>query len=127
MRCAKPQGHLAGLPEAEPTVRAVLAVLAENRRWVRHHAEDVLADLQLSNGDCNERIRQLVGMSYPEMIAAADKADFRHTLWHIGEQIAALFEAVSHRCARLAALPAEEGPGWEEITQRWRVKVERQR
>ncbi len=124
MRCAKSQGHLGKLftdgwlPDAEPTIRAVLT---ENRRWLRHHADDVLADMKLTNGECHDHIHQLVGLTYAEMIEAADKAHFRHTLWQIGEQIATMFEAVSHRCAKLAALPADDGMGWDEITKQWRV------
>ena len=122
MRCAKPQGRLAGLfsdgwlPGDEPVLRAVLA---ENRRWVRHHASDVLQDMALVKGDCLPATREFVGLNYPQMIEAARKADFRHTLWYIGEQVATMFEAVSHRSPRLAALPADQGPGWEEITKRW--------
>ena len=94
-------------------------MLAENRRWVRHHASDVLQDMTLINGDCLPATREFVGLNYPQMIEAARKADFRHTLWYIGEQVATMFEAVSHRSPRLAALPADQGPGWEEITKRW--------
>ena len=125
MRCTKPQGHLAELfsdgwlPDQEPTLRAVLA---ENRRWVSHHADDVLGDMELHDGDCRPATRELVGLSYPQMIEAANKANFRHTLWYIGEQVATMFEAVMQRSARLAALPVDAGPGWDEITKGWRAK-----
>ena len=55
---------------------------------VRHHAEDVLADMKLIDGECHASIRALVGLTYAEMIEAADKADFRHRLWQIGDEIA---------------------------------------
>lgn len=125
MRCTKPQGHLGKLftegwlPDQEPTLRAVLA---ENRRWVRPHASDVLADMVLHDGECNDRIRQFVGLNYTEMIEAADKANFRHTLWQIGDQITTMFEAVSHRSAKLAVLPVDDGPGWDQIIKQWKIK-----
>lgn len=107
MRCAKAQGHLGGLfafgwqAEVEPTL---VAVLTENRRWLRHHADDVLADMKLINGQCNDRIHDLVGMTYNEMIEAANKAELWQTLVQIGDEIATMFEAVVHRCERLARL-----------------------
>ena len=124
MRCAQPQGHLAKLfadgwkSENEATLRAVLT---ENRRWVRQHANDVLADLQLTKGECKESIRQLVGMNYAEMIEAADRAHFRQALWRIGEEIATMFEAVTHRSKVLASLPSDNGPGWKDIQSKWQT------
>lgn len=124
MRCAKPQGHLAKLfsdgwiPESEPTLRAVLA---ENRRYVRHHAKDVLDSMKLTNGECQESLRQIVGLNYAKMIEAANQANLTHTLWKIGDEIATMFEAVSHRSPRLAAMPADDGPGWKEMETRWRL------
>ncbi len=124
MRCARPQGNLARLftegwqQESETTLRAVLA---ENRRWVRQHALDVLNDMQLTNNECQESTRQLVGLNYAEMIAAAEKAGMRQVLWQMGNEIAAMFEAVSQRSKTLATLPRDDGPAWNEIEARWRV------
>ena len=124
MRCAKPQGHLGKLftdgwqPGSEPTLRAVLA---ENRRYVRHHADDVLEDMKLTKGECKESTRRLVGLNYAEMSETANRANFRHTLWKIGDEIATMFEAVSHRSPGLAALPADAGPSWEELGAKWRI------
>jgi hypothetical protein len=104
MRCSKPQGHLAKLfndgwkPENEATLRAVLV---ENRRWVKHHAADVLSDMQLVNGECKESLSQLAGMKYAEMIEVAKKAEFRQTLAQIGDMVADMFEATQQRCVRL--------------------------
>jgi hypothetical protein len=127
MRATAPRGELARLfpdgwlPDAEPTLRAVLA---ENRRYVRLHARDVLATMELhetSAGlECSQAQRETSGLSYFEMIAAAKAADFRHALWQMGEQIAEMFAAVTQRSPQLAALPANDGPGWEEISRRWR-------
>ena len=124
MRCAKPQGKLAELftegwrPEDEPTLRAVLA---ENRRWLRHHAADVLEDVKLVNGECKASTRELVGLSYREMIQAAEKAGLRRVLWSIGEEIASMLEAVMHRSPKLAALPRDAGATWSELKERWKI------
>jgi hypothetical protein len=107
MRCASPRGHLAKLfdhgwlPGAQGTVEAVLA---ENRRWVRHHAADVLKDMELCDGDCKESIRALTGLSYAEMVQATAKAGFRRMLANMGDHIAGMFEAVLQRSPKLAAL-----------------------
>jgi hypothetical protein len=127
MRATAPRGELARLfpdgwrPEAEATLRAVLA---ENRRYVRQHALDVLASMELHETpdglECTAAQRETAGMNYAAMLAAAEKANFRHALWQIGAAIGEMFAAVSQRSPRLAALPADEGPGWEELTRRWR-------
>ena len=107
MRCAKPQGHLAKLftegwrPGDEPTLRAVLA---ENRRWVRHHVGDVLDDMKLANGECNEATRKLVGLNYREMIEAAERANLRQTLWKISNEVVKMFDAVARRSPKLTSL-----------------------
>ncbi len=128
MRATAPRGELAKIftegwaPEKEATLRAVLV---ENRRYVRHHADDVLASMTLhetpDGPECSDAIREITGLNYAAMLDAARQANFRHTLWQMGEQIAEMFAAVSHRLPKLAALPADDGPGWEEISARWRT------
>lgn len=124
MRCAKPQGHLAKLftegwqPDSEPTLRALLA---ENRRWVGHHANDVLDDMKLTNNECKEATRKLVGLNYAEMIEAAEKAGLRQVFWEMGQEIAAMLEAVTHRSARLASLPQDDGGSWMDIESTWHI------
>lgn len=128
MRATAPRGELAKLfpdgwtPDAERTLRAVLA---ENRRYVRHHARDVLASMALhdtpAGPECRDDLRALTGLSYAEMLAAAERAHFRHALWQIGEIIAAIFSATAQRCPRLAALPPDDGPAWDSITNRWQL------
>lgn len=123
MRCTRSQGALSQLfpdawqPGAEPTLRAVLA---ENRRWVKQHALDVLDDMKLVNGDCNAAQRERSGLHYQEMVEAADRGGFRDALWKIGNETAVMFEAVTHRSRALAALPENNGPGWNEIETRWK-------
>lgn len=127
MRVAPRRGRLGGtfahgwIPER----RALLeAVLAENRRWVRFHANDVLEDMRLPDGDCHERFRRLTGLRYPEMLDRAAKAGFRHALWQMGEAIADMFEATVQRSPRLARLPvrADAPPDWPAIGQRWKKR-----
>jgi hypothetical protein len=95
-----------------------------NRRYVRQHARDVLASLQLhatpGGPECTPELRKISGLTYAEMLEAARAANFRNALWQIGEQIGEMFAAVSRRCAPLASLPASEGPNWSEITAAWK-------
>ena len=107
MRCTEPRGRLAKMfgdgwkPDASPTLRAVLA---ENRRWLKRHAVDVLNDMQLTDGECQESLRALAGMTYAEMIEKAKRAGFRETLTKIGNEAADMFTATQQRCPRLAKL-----------------------
>jgi len=100
------------------------AVLLENRRFLRRYVPAVLADMELhqtpAGPDCNETLRKTVGLSYPEMVELARKADFRHTLWQIGEAVAAIFTSVAQREPRLSGMRADRSPSWEELTKRWR-------
>ena len=127
MRACAPRGELARLfpdgwdAEAEPVLRAVLV---ENRRYLRQHARDELANMELHDTpggpECPDAMRAITGLSYAEMREAAERADFRHALWQMGEQIASMFEAVTQRSPPLAALAPDDGPGWETLTARWR-------
>jgi hypothetical protein len=54
------------------------------------------------------------------MVELARKADFRHTLWQIGEAVAAMFTSVAQREPRLSGVRADRDPSWEELTSRWR-------
>jgi hypothetical protein len=129
MRTTAPRGELGKifpdgwLPAAEPTLRAVLA---ENRRYVRHHAEDVLASMTLHETphgpECEDSLRETTGMTYAEMIEVAKQADFRHALTQMAEQIADMLAAVAQRSPRLASLPAI-GPGAGELPAHWRTSA----
>ena len=65
-------------------------------------------------------MRETTGLSYAEILEAAKQANFRHALWQMGEQIAEIFAAVTHRSPQLAALPSDNGPDWNDISARWR-------
>ncbi len=107
MRCTEPSGHLAKIfpdgwvPEAGSTMRAVLS---ENRRYVRHHAEEELANMQLTNGECRDSLRQLTGMTLSEMRAEAQHAKFRQMLDVMAGHIVEMFEAVMQRCQKLGKI-----------------------
>jgi hypothetical protein len=100
------------------------AVLLENRQFLRRYVPAVLADMELhqtpAGPDCNESLRKTTGLSYSEMIELAQKADFRHTLWQIGEAVADVFASVVEREPRLSSLRADHTPSWGELSRRWR-------
>lgn len=127
MRCAEKRGRLAReFPEVwDPAKRSLLAaVLAENRRWCRVHAQDVLHEMELMRGpdgrlDCQPALRRSVGLSYDQMLSLAEKAKFRRALGYIGDVVADLMEATVRRSSRLTKLGGDHGPGWETWMQRW--------
>lgn len=100
MRCAEPRGKLGGLftdgwrPEAAATLRAVLK---ENRRYVRQHALDEIASMQLTDGECSAALREKSGLTLAEMRDAARQAKFREMLDMMTTQITTMFEAVNMR------------------------------
>lgn len=80
MRTANPRGGLAKVfaagwrPELADLLRAVLA---ENRRWLPHHADDVLRSVR-SDDEASRRI--VDGLGHEEMLALAESAGMRRTL-----------------------------------------------
>ena len=77
--------------------------------------------MRLEHGECNAVLRERTGLSYAEMLEAADRANFPHTLWKIGEEVASLFAAITQRSPALAALQPGKGPNWPDLKRRWRV------
>ncbi len=127
MRSASRRGKLGELfPDGwNPADEGVLrTVLEENRRYVRQHARDVLGEMQLHDTpqglECSETVRQATGLTYQEMLRAAEEANFRHALWQMGEQISEMFTNVTMRSPQLAALRQIEEPSWGDLTRRWR-------
>jgi hypothetical protein len=98
-------------------------VMAENRRYLKALIPGWLKELQLETTaqglECSEAMRVTSGLRYAEMVALADKANFRHALWQIGETVADLFADILHIQPLLQDLPGE-APSWEELTRRWR-------
>ncbi|MEQ1830503.1 MAG: hypothetical protein ABL921_31395 [Pirellula sp.] len=129
MRVSKPQGQLARdfpygwAPEKEPLL---LAVLKENRRYLKRYILTVQSDLQLhKNGntwECSEPMQQASGgLTYSEMLEIAEMARFRNALWQMGEAVADLFQAVTERSEALRTLAAETQLTWRELTKRWKA------
>lgn len=129
MRCAKKQGRLGShftegwIPEKRPLLRAIMT---ENRRYQRIRNPRLISELSLKkspNGElnCDPKLsEQAGGLNYTEMLAAADRANYRHALWQIGEIIADAFEKIISRQERLQDLPDDDGPDWEELTRKLR-------
>ena len=80
--------------------RALLvSVLRENRRWLRHHARDVIAEMQLEESGGRRMpgrlIRQWTGdLNYEEIIVIAERAGMHETLQRIAEETVGLFDHV---------------------------------
>ena len=99
MRIAERDGALGGMygdgwqPER---VSLLDAVLKENRRWLKYHAEDVLRDMTLTNGtEVSSAVsRATGGLTFEHMMALAEKAEMRKTLVTIADEAVNLFEKV---------------------------------
>lgn len=101
MRIGPPAGRLAdAFPDGwRPELRELLlAVLAENRRYLTVHIRDVLADMALdetADGPrCGKALsEQAGGLSFQQMMRAADEASLRGALHAIAERAAGLMDA----------------------------------
>ncbi|MEX2577427.1 MAG: hypothetical protein WD342_00095 [Verrucomicrobiales bacterium] len=129
MRCGERQGRLgAHFDEGwEPGLAPLLqSVLAENRSFQKVRNRHLVGQLTVKPGPggvlrCDEELsRTTGGLSYVEMVELAEKADFRHAMWQMGELVADLFEKVIDRQEVLQELAASPEPDWEELTARWR-------
>ena len=133
MRVGRPRGRLAqSFPNAwAPHHEALLTkVLAENRRYQAIRNGRLLRQLKLTRrgGDwqCDAELsRRTGGLRYAEMVALAEKANFRHALWQMGEAAAGLYEQVVARLPLLQDLPRDDRPTWAELTRRWKRKPDR--
>lgn len=130
MRVSRPRGTLAAdfpdawAPQYEPLL---LSVLAENRRYQKIRNPRLIRKYALKQQGaqwiCDEELSRITGgLSYTEMVEAAEKANLRHTLWEMGVRINHLFEQVIERVTYLQNLPDANVPGWEEITVRWKAR-----
>lgn len=128
MRCAPKSGRLGAhfhggwQPDLLPLLREVMR---ENRRHQRRRNKTIQEDLKLVKGkegtwDCRPDLSaQTGGLTYEEMVEEAERANFRHALWQIGELVCDLFERVIDRQERLQDLPSGAGPDWSVLTERW--------
>jgi hypothetical protein len=129
MRVGPPRGRLAQdfptgwMPAREGLLRAVLQ---ENRRYLRLYKQREIEQMALTRTadgcQCNAELRRAAGgLSYPQMIAAAEKARFRDALRQIAEAVADLFGQVAQLQPALRAMPVDDGPSWAELTKRWKA------
>jgi hypothetical protein len=128
MRVSQKRGRLAqDFPDGwQPTTGLLRAVLAENRRYLRIHRKQIVQDMQLeqtTNGwQCRDELRRATGgLTYEQMVGAAEEANFRHALRQIAEAVADLFADVVHLVPALRQMPFHEEPTWEELGKRWKV------
>ncbi|MES2738077.1 MAG: hypothetical protein V4672_17270 [Verrucomicrobiota bacterium] len=110
MRSTEATGHLARLfpdgwePQNESTLHAILA---ENRRYLKQHTREVLADLQLrptpAGPACSEALSQISGLTYNQMCDEARRAQFRPMLDTMTSNIHDMLDAVGQRCPKLGS------------------------
>jgi len=128
MRLTRPRGRLAHdfpnawKPEHE---QLLLKVLAENRRYQKIRNGRLIKEFQLTKTKagwkCDEELsRRTGGLTYPEMLAAADKANFRHAMWQMGEAVGDLLEQIVERQEELQNLHIDTGPTWGQLAQKWK-------
>jgi hypothetical protein len=101
--------------------------MTENRRYQRIRNARLLKQLELKREKgrwkCDEELSKITGgLSYEEMVELAEKANFRHAMWQMGEAIANLYEQVIEAQPLLQNLPTDDDPDWETLTQRWGKK-----
>ena len=103
----------------------IMKGLAENRRHQRIRNGRILQQMALrrvgSGWECDGQLSQRTGgLTYSEMVQAAEKAGFRHALWQIARQIADIFERIVHLQPLLHGFPTDLGPCWEDISRKRR-------
>ena len=133
MRVAPPRGRLAQYVPAgwQPSRAGLLrAVFQENRRYLKLYQRQVIAELALTraNGEwrCQPALEQASGgLTYPQMVEAAEKAQLPLALRQIAEAIADLFGQVVILAPQLRELPGGDRPNWEELTRRWNAHAQK--
>lgn len=126
MRVGKKRGELAQLfdegwkPELEPLLATVLA---ENRRWLPHHTEDVLRVVQLTDDKASEEANRVSGgLEHEKMLAMAEAAGMRRTLVTIAEQCADLIEQVVTQVPEWREQPRKPTHEWIRLKASWRLE-----
>ncbi len=128
MRVGQAQGHLGNKFKAgwEPQrLTLLLEVMAENRRYQRIRNSRILKQLALKKTDkglqCDKILSERAkGLKYPEMLELAEKANFRHALWQMGEAIADIFSEVVRLMPEMNEVWQGDKPTWKEIGSKWR-------
>ncbi len=115
MRVGERRGKLGELfdegwkPELQPLLAAVMA---ENRRWLPHHTEDVLRVVQ-RNSEESKRVSG--GLEFEAMNEMAESAGMRDTLVTIAEQCADLMEHTIAQVPEWQKLPRQHAGDWNKL------------
>lgn len=125
MRIGERGGHLGAMfddgwqPEHAPLLSAVLA---ENRRYLPHHAADVLRLVALRDGEASEAARRASGgLGHEQMLAMAEAAGMRRTLATIADQCADLIEQITAQVPEWSKLPRTPDDEWATLKQQWKA------
>lgn len=125
MRIGEKRGKLgATFPDGwKPELQPLLAtVLAENRRWLSRHTQDVLRVVTLTDGQASEEAKRVNGgLEHEKMLEIAESAGMRRTLVTIAEQCADLIEQVVMQVPEWRGLPRKPLNEWSELKKRWRA------
>lgn len=106
-------------PDLQPLLTAVLA---ENRRWLPHHTEDVLRVVALTDGKASEESgRMSGGLEHSKMLEIAEAAGMRRTLVTIAEQCADLIEQVVMQVPEWRDKKRNPDDDWNQLKQQWHV------
>ena len=122
-----PEGKLHTIGWVPRHEALLLEVMVVNRRYQRIRNSRILKQLELrptpDGLQCDPVLSQRAkGLTYPEMVVLADKANFRHALWQIAEAIADLFAEVGELTNELDKQPNLTRPDWPTLTRRWKKK-----
>ena len=128
MRVGKTRGQLAKTFHRgwEPGLQLLLLeVMAVNRRYQRVRNGRILKQLALRKTakglQCDPILSERAkGLQYTEMVALAEKANFRHALWQMGEAIAKTFAEVQRLSPEIAGGDRLDRPSWDDLTRQWR-------
>ena len=102
----------------------LLAILAENRSYQRIRNERIIKELLLrdtpAGPQCDPALsKRAGGLTWPQMKALANKSNFRHALWQMGERVAEIFGEVCKRQPLIKGTSKLDTPNWKELTVRW--------
>jgi hypothetical protein len=128
MRVAPARGELAKAAKRgwEPKRQLLLLeVMAVNRRYQRIRNGRILKQLALRKTaaglQCDPALSKVAkGLKYSEMVALAERANFRHALWQIGEAIADMFAEVVRLCPEMKDVYQLGKPNWKALTAKWK-------
>ena len=98
--------------------------MAENRSYQRIRNERIIKELLLrdtpAGPQCDPALsKRAGGLTWPQMKALANKANFRLALWQMGERVAEIFGEVCKRQLMIKGTPKLDTPTWKELTMRW--------